>query len=78
MAYMPVILLFILTDISLTQNVFYDLHVSIFEIIMYFKGWLKEFLSLSLCDIHDYSEGHFSKNVDSWHMCRLTPHYMLQ
>ncbi len=27
---------------------FYDLHVSVFEIIMYFKGSIKEFLSLSL------------------------------
>ncbi len=44
---MPMIILFILTDISLTQNDFYDLHVSVFE-IMYFKGWIKEFLSLSL------------------------------
>ncbi len=46
-ASVPAIILFILTDVSLTQNVFYDLHVSVFEIIMYFKGWIKEFESES-------------------------------
>ncbi len=27
-----------------------------------------------LWDIHDYSDGHFVKNVDSGYLCRFTPH----
>ncbi len=46
-ASVPAIILFILTDVSLTQNVFM-IYMCVFEIIMYFKGWIKEFLSLSL------------------------------
>ncbi len=43
-AFLPMIILFILRDVSLTQNVFM-ISMCCFEIIMYFKGWIKEFLS---------------------------------
>ncbi len=45
-AYVPAIILFI--RCLPKPKCFYDLNMSVFDIIMYFKGWIKEFLSLSL------------------------------
>ncbi len=47
-ASVPAIILFILTDVSLTQNVFMIYMCLVFEIIMYFKGWIKEIPRLRL------------------------------